>query len=60
MVHIPQIIDTLSESVHNKEFKFCMNYLLPRAEILCPLSVLGTVCIIEGFLEEKYEDFVGT
>ena len=23
--------------------------LLPRAEILCPLSVLERVCIIEGF-----------
>ena len=35
-----------------------MNFL-PRAEILCPLSVLERVRIIEGFfLEEMYENFV--
>ena len=37
-----------------------MNFL-PRAEILCPLSVLERVRIIEGFfLEEMYENFVST
>ena len=36
-----------------------MNLLL-RAEIWCPLSVLERVCIIEGFSEEMYENFVGT
>ena len=34
--------------------------LLPKAGILCPLSVLERVRIIEGFLEEMYENFVGT
>ena len=35
--------------------------LLPRAEILCLLSVLERVCIINVFfLEEMYENFVGT
>ena len=34
--------------------------LLPRAEILCPLSVLEMVRFIEVFLEEMYENFVGT
>ena len=35
--------------------------LLPRAEILCLLSMLERVCSIEGFfLEEMYENFVGT
>ena len=62
--YIPQIIDTWSpvgpRSVRNKEVKpECMN-LFPRAEILCPLSVLGRVRIIEVFLEEMYENFVGT
>ena len=32
--------------------------LLPRAEILCPLSLLERVCIIEVFLGEMYENFV--
>ena len=60
MVHIPQIIDTLSRSVSNKEVKLiCMNFL-PKAKILCPLSVLERVRIIEVFLEEMYENFVGT
>ena len=27
---------------------------------MCPLSVLERVRIIEGFLEEMYENFVGT
>ena len=36
-----------------------MNFL-PRAEILCPLSVLERVRIIDGILEEMYENFVGT
>ena len=49
MVHIPQIIDTLSWSVCNKEvFKVCTNFL-PKAKILCPLSVLERVRIIEVF-----------
>ena len=39
------------------EKKLCF---LPKAEILCPLSVLERVRIIEGFLEEMYENFVGT
>ena len=34
--------------------------LLPRAEILCPLSALERVHIVEVFLEEMYENFVGT
>ena len=35
--------------------------LLPRAESLCPLSVLERVHIVEGFfLEEMHENFVGT
>ena len=34
--------------------------LLPKAGILCPLSVLERVRIIEGFLKEMYENFVGT
>ena len=32
--------------------------LLPRAEILCPLSLLERVFIIEVFLGEMYENFV--
>ena len=35
-------------------------YLLPRAEILCPLSVLERVRIIEVFLGQMHENFVGT
>ena len=34
--------------------------LLQTAEILCPLSVLERVRIIQVFLEEMYENFVGT
>ena len=34
--------------------------LLPRAEILCLLSILERVRIIEVFFEEMYENFVGT
>ena len=36
-----------------------MNFL-PRSEILCSLSVLERVRIIDFFLEEMYENFVGT
>ena len=35
-------------------------YLLPRAEILCPLSVLERVRTTEVFLGQMYENFVGT
>ena len=42
-----------------KGFKVCMN-LPSRAEILCSLFVLERVRIIEVFLEEMYENFVGT
>ena len=34
--------------------------LLPRVEILCPLSILERVRIIEAFFEEVYENFVST
>ena len=34
--------------------------LLPRAEILCPLSVLERVHIVEVFSEEMHENCVGT
>ena len=56
MVHIPQIIDTLSQSVHNKEFEFA-----PKGR-----DFVSVVRIREGpyyrgfFLEETYENFVGT
>ena len=36
-----------------------MNFL-PKAEILCPLSILEGVRIREVFLEEMYENFVVT
>ena len=41
-----------------KVFKVCMN-LPSRAEILCSLFVLERVLIIEVFLEEMDENFVG-
>ena len=43
MVHIPQIIDTLSQSVHNKEFEFA-----PKGRDFV-LSELERVRIIEVF-----------
>ena len=36
-----------------------MNFF-PRAEILCLLSVLERVRIVEVFLKEMYENFVST
>ena len=34
--------------------------LLPGAKIKCPLSVLERIRIIEVFLKQIYENFVGT
>ena len=34
--------------------------LPPGAEIKCPMSVLNRIRIIEVFLSEMYENFVGT
>ena len=42
-----------------KGFKVCMN-LPSSAEILYSLFVLERVRVIEVFLEEMYENFVGT
>jgi len=44
------------------QIRLCLlcKFISAYYEIKCPWSILQRVCVIEVFLEEMYENFVGT